>query len=65
MTNRARLRCAAGVAALAAVLASASLCADVSLAPLFKDGMVLQRRMKCPVWGTATPGEDVSVEIGQ
>ncbi len=37
---------------------------DVTLAPLFKDGMVLQQGMKCPVWGTAAPGEDVVVEIG-
>lgn len=35
--------------------------ADVKPAPLFKDNMVLQRMMKVPVWGTADPGEDVTV----
>ncbi|MDR2674679.1 MAG: serine hydrolase [Opitutaceae bacterium] len=35
--------------------------ADVSPAPLFCDGAVLQRGKPVPVWGTAAPGERVSV----
>ncbi len=37
--------------------------ADVKPHPLFSDGMVLQQGMKCPVWGTAEPGEEISVEL--
>jgi sialate O-acetylesterase len=50
------------------VLAVAVLClsglsvrADVKLAPIFGDHMVLQRDMKVPVWGKAAPGEEVTV----
>ena len=31
---------------------------------LFSDGMVLQQGVKCPVFGTADPDEEVSVSIG-
>ena len=31
--------------------------------PLFSDGVVLQQGMKIPVWGTASPGERVSVSF--
>lgn len=31
--------------------------------PLFSDNMVLQRDMKVPIWGTADPGEKVTVEF--
>src|SRR5579884_626874 len=34
--------------------------ADVKLHPLFSDGMVLQRGVDCPIWGTADPQEKVS-----
>jgi sialate O-acetylesterase len=37
--------------------------ADVKLHPLFSDGMVLQRGVACPVWGTAEPGEKVAWEL--
>lgn len=37
--------------------------ADVKPHALFTDGMVLQRGMKCPVWGKADPGEVVSVSF--
>lgn len=37
--------------------------AEVSLAPLFTDGMVLQRDQPVPVWGKAAPGEAVTVEF--
>jgi sialate O-acetylesterase len=35
--------------------------ADVKPAPLFSDHMVLQSGMPVPVWGTASPGEQVTV----
>lgn len=46
-----------------ALLATAP--AAVTLPPVFSDGMVLQQSEKTPVWGTANPGENVFVEIGQ
>src|SRR4051812_27693145 len=36
--------------------------ADVKLPAIFGDHMVLQRGTKVPVWGTADPGERVSVK---
>jgi sialate O-acetylesterase len=36
---------------------------SLSLAPLFSDGMVLQRELPVSVWGLATPGERVTVEF--
>ncbi|HSV13938.1 MAG TPA: sialate O-acetylesterase, partial [Tepidisphaeraceae bacterium] len=38
--------------------------ADVTPASPFTDHMVLQRDMPVPVWGTAPPGEHVTVTIG-
>lgn len=35
----------------------------VRLHGLFGDGMILQRDLPCPVWGTAQPGEEISVSI--
>jgi len=37
--------------------------ADVTLPPAISDHMVLQSEFSAPVWGTASPGEEVSVEI--
>jgi len=37
--------------------------ADVKLNGTFADHMVLQRGARVPVWGTAAPGEDISVSI--
>src|SRR5579862_2782205 len=37
--------------------------ADVKLHGLFTDNMVLQRDMKVPIWGTADPGEQVTVSL--
>jgi sialate O-acetylesterase len=37
--------------------------ADVKPHALFSDGMVLQQKVKCPVWGTAAPGESVRVSV--
>jgi len=42
---------------------STPLPADVKPANLFSDNMVLQRDMKVPVWGTASPGEQVTVDF--
>ena len=50
--------------ALAVVLAVAGWAlADVQVAPIFGDNMVLQRDRKVPVWGTAEPGEKVTVSV--
>ena len=38
--------------------------AAVKLPHLFSDHMVLQRDLPVPVWGTATPGEAVTVSVG-
>ena len=37
--------------------------AEVTLAPAFSDYMVLQRGAVVPVWGTAKPGEKVTVDF--
>ncbi len=37
--------------------------ADVKAAPIFGDGMVLQRDFETQVWGTASPGEKLTVEL--
>lgn len=42
---------------------SASLQAAAKPMTLFTDGMVLQRDAILPVWGTASPGEEVTVEF--
>jgi sialate O-acetylesterase len=50
-----------------AVAAAAWLCpalrADVTPHALFSDGMVLQQGVKCPVWGTADAGEEITVVL--
>lgn len=45
------------------LLLAAPLWGHVTLPALFSDHMVLQRQMKIPVWGTASPGERVSVTL--
>lgn len=50
--------------ALAVFISSLPAFAAVSLAPLFRDGAVLQRDMPVPVWGKADPGEAVKVTFG-
>lgn len=37
--------------------------AAVQLPPIFSDGMVLQRDRPLPVWGTAVPGEKITVSL--
>ncbi len=50
-------------AAVIALLSLLALCAnaDVTLNGMFKDNMVLQRGIEVPVWGSAEPGEQVTV----
>jgi sialate O-acetylesterase len=43
------------------LLAAPTLAADLVLAPLFRDGAVLQRDRELPVWGKATPQAGVVV----
>ncbi|MBI5092296.1 MAG: sialate O-acetylesterase [Candidatus Hydrogenedentes bacterium] len=53
------------IALTALYLAIGSLNANaLDTAPLFTDHMVLQRGKNIPVWGTASPGEPVSVTLG-
>ncbi|HVS34452.1 MAG TPA: sialate O-acetylesterase [Gemmataceae bacterium] len=51
------------VALTAVVCLSLQARADVKPSPLFSDGVVLQRGVKCPVFGTADAGETVSVSL--
>jgi sialate O-acetylesterase len=44
--------------------AAAAAVAEVRLPALFSDNMVLQREAKVPIWGTAEPGETVTVTLG-
>jgi len=45
------------------LLTGTSLLAAAKPMSLFTDGMVLQRDATIPIWGTATPGEEVTVEF--
>ena len=45
------------------IVTGTSLLAAAKPMSLFTDGMVLQRDAILPVWGTATPGEEVTVEF--
>jgi sialate O-acetylesterase len=38
--------------------------ADVKLPSVFGRHMVLQRNQPLPIWGTASPGEDIGVQLG-
>ena len=46
---------------LLALLSTSAVQAEITLAPLFQDGAVLQREKPAPVWGKATPGKAVTV----
>src|SRR5215212_9296253 len=48
---------------LSALALAAPARADVRPHPLFTDHMVLQRDVPLPVWGTARPGEAVTVTL--
>jgi sialate O-acetylesterase len=43
------------------LLSQSATLAEVRLAPLFQEGMVLQRDMTVPVWGVARAGEEITV----
>jgi sialate O-acetylesterase len=62
MIGRHRLTFLALPMVVACLVATAQ--ADVKLASVFGDSMVLQRELKVPVWGTADPGEQVAVTFG-
>src|ERR1700687_2162697 len=38
---------------------------DVKLPALISDGMVVQQGMKAPIWGTADPGERITVSLNR
>ncbi|MDP6539574.1 MAG: sialate O-acetylesterase [Planctomycetota bacterium] len=59
MRHTARLRIL--VPALFGFAGAIPAAADVTLAGVFTDHMVLQAGAPCPVWGTATPGEHLAV----
>ena len=42
---------------------AATASANVSLADVISDGMVLQQNQKVPIWGRADPGESVTVRF--
>jgi sialate O-acetylesterase len=52
------------LACVAMWILEAPILADVQLARLFTDHGVLQQQRHLPVWGTADPGEAVTVEFG-
>ncbi|MES2657920.1 MAG: sialate O-acetylesterase [Verrucomicrobiota bacterium] len=49
---------------LALLLVTQPLAAEVTMAPLFQDGGVLQREKTVPVWGHANAGKKVTVSFG-
>lgn len=49
---------------LSSLLAAGALQADVKLASVFTDNLVLQQGKPVPVWGTADPSEAVTVSFG-
>jgi sialate O-acetylesterase len=51
------------VATFAGFLFASAVFADVAAAPMFGSHMVLQQGKKLPVWGTASPGEAVTVTM--
>jgi sialate O-acetylesterase len=57
------LPAAAGALAALLFLSAGPARADVKPHALFTDGLVLQRGVNVPVWGTADPGEQVRVSI--
>ena len=59
-----RTRFAAGLFALLIAALTGHARADVKLTEIFGDHMVLQQGAKLPVWGTAEPGEKVTVTFG-
>ncbi|WP_417734722.1 sialate O-acetylesterase [Rosistilla oblonga] len=50
--------------AMSLALVASSSHAEVKLASIFSDSMVLQRELPAPVWGWADAGEEVTVTLG-
>ena len=53
-----------GALMIMTLLLASSAGADVRLAGIFGDHMVLQQQARLPIWGTADPGEKVVVTLG-
>lgn len=51
------------VVAVCAIACASTALAEVALPDVFGDNMVLQRELPVPVWGTASPGEKVTVSF--
>jgi sialate O-acetylesterase len=52
-----------GLVIIMAALVLGAVWADVTVPTMFSDHAVLQREMEVPVWGTASPGEQVTVDF--
>ncbi len=63
LSERRRLMLPVLMAVLCAIVAVPAAQADLELAPLFTDHAVLQADMTIPVWGAASPGAEVQVEL--
>lgn len=59
-----RMRTGGCAAVILVLLMAGGAGADVQLAPVFGDHMVLQRDVKVPIWGTAAPGEEIHITFG-
>ncbi|MCE9607463.1 MAG: sialate O-acetylesterase [Planctomycetia bacterium] len=59
-----KLRFSTLLFSLATMLTTGVASADVKLPAIFTSHMVLQRDLANPIWGTAAPGEEVTVTIG-
>lgn len=51
------------LAAIFVLLALPAFSAQLTLADCFSDNMVLQRNVKCPIWGYAAPGAKVELSL--
>ena len=49
---------------LVLLLVAPALYAELTVAPVFGNSMVLQRNQEIPVWGTAAPNQNVTVQLG-
>ena len=62
--KRLNWKCRLSIVFIILILNGSSL-ADIEPAGIFAGHMVLQRDMEIPVWGTADPGEKVTVSINE
>jgi len=51
------------ILAVASLIFASNVWAELTLDPMFSDHMVLQRKMPVPIWGTADPGQKVTVSF--